>query len=185
MLTDARSRCYKHNCSALYPVLVLLPFSLWAQRPIHHHRRLGYSWSATFHFCALHPSTGSQHPVSQQASPCQPSAVLFPPGLGISAEKWSRRKGLFDRRMNYSTAIRRLSSRLLLSIKIKLLQRKLKRHSSFLLNKSCYLGPIYIADTAIMTQNKKKKRKALYWDREHKYSETGGMRERSVSIPFS
>lgn len=140
MWTDTRSRRSKHNCSAL---------SLWAQRLIHHHHWPSYSCSATFHFCAFYPNTDSQHPVSQHASPCQPSPLLFPPGLGNTAEKWSRRKSQFDLRVNYSTAIRRLSSRLLLSIKIRALQRKLKRHSFYLQKKLCYIGLIYIASTAI------------------------------------
>lgn len=83
--------------------------------------------------------------------PCQPSPLPFPLGLGSATEEWSRRKSQFDLRMNYSTAIRPLSSCLLLSIKIKLLQRKQKKtHCSYVQNKLCYLGLIYIVGPTLI-----------------------------------
>lgn len=114
-------------------------------------RRPSCSCSATFHFCALHPSADSQH-----GSPCQPSPLPFPPGLGSATEKWSRRKSQFDLRMNYNTAIRPLSSRLLLSIKIRLLHWKLKRHTVLTCRTNCaiYVGLIYIADITITRVNR-------------------------------
>lgn len=139
MWSHARSRHYKHNCSALCPLLVLLPCSLWlaSYTPPPPTELLS---ECHLPFLRFAPGQRLSTSYFSACAPfASPSPLPFPPGLGSTAKKWSRTRARFDLGMNCSTAV---------SCPVQPLAEHKYRDignwkRTWLL---CYIGVLYIAD---------------------------------------